>query len=153
MQPGSSAGSFDAAAGWLAPLTIATLTKFAALAVYAALVDMWALRRPSRGWSEWLLGLALLALPATLVGAVDPHRLGFLMALTFLLFAMVLFGVLMGVVMRPAWALGPNGRLSEADKEKFAHGNAEGLLKLPSVPRAQTDLTPPAERLGASLLA
>jgi predicted TIM-barrel fold metal-dependent hydrolase len=45
-------------------------------------------------------------------------------------------------------------RLSEADKEKFAHGNAERLLKLRPATGARTDLTPsPAEHLGASLFA
>jgi predicted TIM-barrel fold metal-dependent hydrolase len=45
-------------------------------------------------------------------------------------------------------------RLSEADKERFAHGNAERLLKLPTATGARTPLTPsPAERLAASLFA
>jgi hypothetical protein len=113
-----SAGSLDGAAALLAPLTVATLTKFTAFAVYAALVGIWALGRPHRGWPEWLLGLCgLLPLPATLVGAVAPQRLGFVMALTFLVFAIVLAGTLVRVLVRPSgpWgqpAIGAGARLS-----------------------------------------
>ena len=49
-------------------------------------------------------GLGLLPLPATFAGAFDPQRLGFLMALTFLLFAVALFGAIAVVAIRPKWA-------------------------------------------------
>jgi hypothetical protein len=45
-------------------------------------------------------------------------------------------------------------RLSEANKEKFAHGNAERLLKLATATACQPDVTQPrTERVSDSLFA
>jgi hypothetical protein len=94
--------SVDQAAGLLAPLEIATQSKFTGLAVCASAFGAWALGRRDRRWPLAVVGL--LPLPATLIAALDPQRLGFLMAITFLVFAVALFGTEFYVLMRPQWA-------------------------------------------------
>lgn len=96
--------SIEGASAWLAPLEIATLTKFMGLAVCAAAFGLWALKRPDKRRAPGVAGL--LPLPATIVSALDPQHLGFLMAITFLVFAVVLFGTMLLVVIRPAWTSG-----------------------------------------------
>jgi hypothetical protein len=101
-QPGPSGGSFDAAAVWLGSLNDGHADQVRrSRGVRRAGGDV-GRAAPRRGWPEWLLGLGgLLPLPAMLVAALDPHRLGFLMALTFLLFAVVLFDMLVRLLLRP----------------------------------------------------
>jgi hypothetical protein len=91
--------SVEQAGPLLPPLEIATLTKFAALAVCAAAFAGWALDQKQKKWPLFVGGL--LPLPATLASAPDPQRLGFLMALTFLLFAGVLCAFVVVVTLRP----------------------------------------------------
>jgi hypothetical protein len=103
--------SVEDGAGLLVPLVIWTLTKFAAFAVCAAALGGWALTHLAGNRAARRLGLVvglvwLVPVPATLLGALDPHRLGLLMAGAFFLFALTLFGATAGVLVRPGWAKG-----------------------------------------------
>jgi hypothetical protein len=91
--------SVEQAGPLLPPLEIATLAKFLALAVCAAAFAGWALDQEGKKWPLPVAGL--LPLPATLVSAADPQRLGFLMTLTFLLFAVVLCAFVVLVTLHP----------------------------------------------------